>query len=217
MELLQEFKGETKSNKIIDNCYHIYKELFVKQFPDYFEKNHSKMFSLITITEDNEIKNIGMSKIEDLLMDNWGEFFGALLGGVSASMRRTSDGNTDTLNIYGGDQTRLFNITNNGGVGSIIRVGTGVTPATRQDFKIENLQQTLTSGNGGYNSGLGKIDIPANGTALSGFSITETVLEGIWVDSFQGVDAYLLSHDVFNPISVIIAQTINVDYELILS
>ena len=217
MELIQEFKGETKSNKIIDNCYHIYKELFTKQFPEYFQKNHSKMFSLVTITEDNEIKDIGMSKVDDLLVDNWGEFFGALLGGTSATMKNNG-GSSKTVNVYGSAQTRLFSITNNGAVGTKIRVGTGTTPATRQDFAIETFQQDLISGNGGWNSGLGKVDIPANAVAGAGFSLTETVLEGQWIEDFSlAVNNFALSHDVFNPVSVLIGQTINVDYQLLLS
>ena len=223
MELIQEFKGETKSNKIIDNCYHIYKELFTKQFPEYFQKNHSKMFSLVTITEDNEIKDIGMSKVDDLLVDNWGEFFGALLGGTSATMKNNG-GSSKTVNVYGSAQTRLFSITNNGAVGTKIRVGTGTTPATRQDFAIQSAfigspENTFQpTGEGAWSTGLGQISIPMqlviNGV---GGALSETVLFGNWA-TISPVEnqQYCISRDNISPVvNVIVGETVNIDYTMV--
>jgi len=117
--------------------------------------------------------------------------------------------------MWGGGQ--VFNDTSSL-VGSQISVGTGITPATRQDVIIEAGQIVLISGNGGYNSGLGKIDIPASLISGSNFSLSETGLFGVWrVSGFQTLP-FLLSRDNIAPVvSVSIAQTINVDYQLLLS
>jgi hypothetical protein len=217
MELLQEFRGKTKSQKLIDDCYKIYKENFTKEFPEYFTKTHSKACSIVTALKENEIKNIGISKVDDLLLDNWGNFFGALMGGASAGMVSTL-GSAETVHTFGSDIGRRFNIVNIGALGTLVQVGTGTTPATRQDFKTETLVQTLTSGNGGWNSGLGKIDIPASGVSTSIFSISETTLQGQWVENFQNVRNFLLARDNISPVvPVLIGQTINVDYQMLLS
>ena len=77
--MLQEFIGKTKSQKLIDECHKIYKDNFQKEFPEYFEHNYTKVASVITILENNEIKQIGMSKINDLLTDNYGKWFGQFI------------------------------------------------------------------------------------------------------------------------------------------
>jgi len=216
-QILLEKIGDTKNKNLIDDCYKIYKENLNKQFPDYFDKNISKMCSLVTITEKEEIKSIGMSCLNDLLSDNWGLWLNAILGGVTVNISLRDDSNNlETLRMWSGGDT--FNTTNIGAVGSEIRVGTGTTPPTRQDFNIETFEQTITSGNGGYNSGLGKIDIPASIVSITSFSLSETALFGHWHNFGFSPDDYLLSRDIISPVaSVIIGQTINVDYNLLLS
>lgn len=220
-QILLEKIGQTKTQKVIDDCYKIYKEKLDKKYPEYFSKNSSKMCSLVTTTEKNEIKAIGMSKLNDLLTDNWGLILGGILDGASRNNITLKDETgigTFQFRVWG-TQTQVMFITNSGSVGSQIKVGTGTTAPTRQDFRMETLVQTLVSGNGGWNSGLGKVDIPATGTAGSGFSISETGLFGRWVAwAFLVVKTIMIAHDAISPVvPVINGQSINVDYELLLS
>jgi len=215
--MLQDFIGQTKNKKVIDESHKIYLEQFQKRFPNYFDSNYSKAMSLVTITEEQEIKNIGMSKVDDILNDNYGKFLLAFLSGNSSNVSLTTTSGSRDFRFWG-SQTQLFNITNNGVVGSRIAVGSGVTPATRQDTNIESEKNKESTGNGGWNSGLGKIDIPMlSAIATLAYDITETALFGAWIPTAQVPHETMLSHDVFSPVSVIIGQTINVDYQLLMS
>jgi len=211
--------GQTKSQKLIDDCYKIYKENFDKEYPEFFDNTKTKMMSLVTVTEKNEIMGIGMSKLNDLLTDNWGNIFGSIVDCFSQGFAITDEqGLVRGGRVYG-LQTACIFTTNFGGVGSLIKVGTGITPPTRQDFELTTVEQTLTSGNGGWQSGLGKIDIPASGTAGSGFIISETGLFGAWANfNTNLVKNFLIAHDLISPtVSVIVGQSINVDYNMLLS
>lgn len=220
-EILLDKVGQTKTKQTIDDCYKIYKEKLDKKYPEYFVKNSSKMCSLVTATENNEIKGIGMSTLNDLLLDNWGLILGGILDGTSRNnitlIDETGIGSFQ-FRVWG-TQAQIMFTTNSGAVGSQIKVGTGVTPATRQDFRMQTLFATLVSGNGGYNSGLGKIDIPATAIAGSSAIISETGLFGRWKAwAFLVIKTLMIAHDNISPtVSVINGQSINVDYELILS
>ena len=218
--MLLEKIGDTKNQKLIDDCYKIYKEKFIKQFPNYFDNNFTKACSLVSVTEKNEIKSIGMSCMNDLLLDNWGNFLNGFMGGSgSAQQLRQTSGTFRTVGMWGGAQS-LWNSTSVGGTGTSISVGDGITPATRQDFVLTSSRLGLGMGNGGYNSGLGKIDIPAQNISTISFSLSETGLFGVWAHSTPpaSVGSFMLSHDNISPVvSVIIGQTVSVDYSLILS
>lgn len=217
-QILLEKVGETKTQKLVDDCYKIYKEKLQNQFPDFLEKNHTKICSVVSVTEKDEVKGIGMSCLNDLLLDNYGKFFNSFMGGFGGSISMQIIGNQNRTVIMWGSGA-CWNTTNAGAIGSSIKVGTGTTPATRQDFKIEAGSVNLTSGNGGYNAGLGKVDIPANKVSTSSFSLAETGLHGVWTHSpAPQVDEFMISRDNISPVvSVIIGQTINVDYQLLLS
>ena len=160
-----------------------------------------------------------MSKVDDLLNNNWGFFLQQFLSGDSAvrSNYFNTVGSNRGLRIWG-VQSHLFNQVDGGAEGSRIATGSGVTPATRSDFNIETQENKASTGDGGWNSGLGKIDIPMVTTAVSNYSLTETALIGAWYSFTQlGIAELLLSRDNISPVSVLIGQTINVDYNLLLS
>jgi hypothetical protein len=219
-QILSEKIGSTYSQKLIDECEAIYKENFLKKFPEYFEKNHTKMSCLIATTENLEIKSIGMSCLDDLLTDNWGAFFGGLFSGNNPTgglaQMKNSAGVQANLRVWG-NQIRLFNLTNVA-VGMLIKTGTDSTTPTRQDVNLGSLVDTLSSGNGGYNSGLAKVEMPASKVSTTNYSIEESGLFGIWQKDQGGGETYLLSRDIISPsVSVLVGQTINANYELILS
>ena len=217
--MLQEFIGLTKTKKVIDESYKIYLEQFQKRFPNYFETNHSKMFALVTTTKDSEIMDIGMSKVDDILNDNWGNFLQALLSGDTGekNIYINTTGVTNSFKVWGTSTSRLFNVTQLGAVGTRIATGTGGTTATRQDINIESSVNNVGTGIGGWNSGLGKVDIPMVVTATTNYSIIETALFSVWSIFTSTPKTFLLSRDNISPVAVIIGQTINVDYQLLLS
>lgn len=213
-EILLEKIGETKTDKFLKDIVNIYKENFNKRFPDYFvNKNTLKSFSIVSVTKEKEVLALGMSCIDDLLTDNFGEWFGAFVFPTTPINMVDTGGVTVVVNMWSSGST--WNTI--GTVGTKIDVGKGTTPATRQDFDIENFLQTLNSSNGGFNSPAGQVDIPA--TIPSNFSdlISETALYGVW-NSTTGVKDLLISHDNISPsVSVLLGQTVNVDYKLLLS
>jgi len=219
-QILLEKIGETKNQKLIDDCYKIYKENFRKEFPNYFESNHSKSLSIVTTTENFEIKSIGMSCLNDLLLDNWGNFLNGFMGGnSSAQSLKITTGQTRAVGMWGTGQSN-WNSVSVGSTGSSISVGSGTTPAVRSDIVLETSVLGLSMGNGGWNSGLAKIDIPASNNSVSSFTLSETGLFGVWAHSTPpaSVGSFMLSHDNISPVvSVIVGQNVNVDYQLLLS
>jgi hypothetical protein len=216
-QLLLEKIGQTKTDRLIRECENIYKENFAEKFPNYFEnKNTLKSFSIVTITENKEVKSIGMSKVEDLLTDNFGKWFGAFIYPTSPITMEDDSSTNRTVTMWATGGT--WNSVNIGGaVGTQVEVGTGTNVATRQDVALQNPQQILNSSDGGWNSSLGQVDIPATIPSTFSGNISEVGLFGVWAFS-GGVGRFLLSRDNISPVvSVIIGQSINVDYKLLLS
>jgi len=217
-----EFIGKTKTQKLIDEITAIYKENFLKQFPKYQE--FAKCISIVSVTEKDEIKSIGMSCINDLISDNFGEMFRRLWTSGGTASLIDFNNNLFSYTTVGTQETYV----DTAGVttlGSAVQIGSGVTPATRQDFSIESAfasspenVKTFT-GDGGWNSGLGKITISTliSPTTGSG-AISETVLFGVWRSTLNTFRFNLLSRDNISPVvNFISAQTINIDYEVLLS
>ncbi len=183
------------------------------------------MNSLVTVTENQEIKKIGMSCINDLISDNWGKMLEALISGrqfVFPPAKDVSGNTNNALFVY--NSVDQFNSTNTAGnVGSLIQVGKSLVPATRQDFKIGDPFVTLPesvfngTGSGGWNSGLGQVQIPLQIVSGGSGAISETVLFGNWASvSPVENEVYLLSHDNISPVvNFIVGQTINVDYSMV--
>jgi len=217
--LIKHLIGQTKSKKILDEVHGIYQEEFYKQFPEYFAHNYTKSFALVTILEKKEIKKIGMSKIDDLLLDNWANFFKAIISNEAKANMFTTGNVLKTPSIFSSSLAK-YGQTGNGAVGTSVSVGTGLTTPQRNDFNMETATQGLISGDGGWNSGLGKVDIPSSVLSNQIQSISEVGLFGIWFHNTPniGVATFMLSHDLISPVvPVIIGETINVDYEMLFS
>ncbi len=219
--MIQHLIGKTKSQKVIDEATKIYSEEFKKKYPEYFEKNYSKAFSIVTTLKENsdEIENIGMSKVDDLLLDNWGKFLGAILTNQQQTTMIDAGGVARTYWIYSINQD-LFNYVNNGAVGTEIFIGEGTTPATRGDFSMEVSKQGMICGDGAWQSGLGKITAPANVISNFNGNISEVGLFGRWFTRIPiiTVASSMLSHDILaSSVPVSIGQSVNVDYEVLLS
>jgi len=224
---LLELVGKTETDKLIQDVKNQYAENFIKKFPNYFNEKAcivAKAFSLITVTKDKEIKSIGMSCIDDLLNDNFGQFLKGIIGFGGFS---SQDENNNPFNYITVSTNQAYNMFNTGlSMGAFLRIGKGTAPATRQDFNIEvpfvggaeaNFFNVI--GLAGWNSGLGQISISGAITAGGSGSISETVLACVWratTDSAHHRSIY--SRDNISPVSnFIIGETINVNYTLLMS
>ena len=221
---LLEYIGETKTQKLKDEITKTYFENFHKQYPN-FTYNH-KMNSLVTVTNEKEIKSIGMSCINDLITDTWANFLGVLLvggGAVLPTPPTISNIATHKLNVYSGFSNDKFNNFGFGSVGTQMQIGKGLDPAIRQNFNIQtpftNAPESgrISTGVGGWISGLGQVQIPIQIVSGGAGAISETCLYGKWqVTSGGGNETYLLSRDNISPVvNFGVGEIINVDYSMV--
>jgi len=160
-----------------------------------------------------------MSCINDILSDNFATFLGQLIG--QSGLNRMNDVSNVNYGVpvWAGNNT--FNRNSEQATGTLIKIGTGTSQATRQDFNIENEKMAVNTGVGGWNSGLGKTDIASSVVSNFADSISETAIFAKWWQNLGGqspVRTFLLSRDNISPVvSVIIGETINIDYALIWS
>ena len=226
MKQILEYIGKTKTPNLLDDISKLYLELHEKKFPDYHY--NTKALSIVSIVKNNEIKKIGMSKVDDLLTDNWGIFMQGLIGCQTVTFKTFLNTNESILFTNGGAlQTNSYNVVNSGagGCGGLIQVGQGTTPASRSDFNIQipfgtAPESNITSiSNSGWNSGLGQLDIPLTiGNAGSFGSISETCLFLRFNGTPSPNPTLLMSRDNISPtVSFLTGETINVDYKLVFS
>ncbi len=226
---LLEIIGKTKTKNLIDDISKHYFEIQKKEFGS---NNISKALSIVSVSQpkETEILDIGMSCIQDILSDNWGEFLKGILTSNQTVSLTDDAGTPRSVQLGGGVSGNLnpYNVNNNpaGQVGSICRIGKGTTPATRQDISIETAftnggieDGTISTGSGGFNVGLSQIDIPCVISPLAGSgAISETGLFTRW-HYVGGANArFLITRDNISPVVNFIAgQAVNIDYKLLLS
>ena len=219
---LLEYIGETKTKNLVDDIQKEYFEILKKTFTEKADPIHNiNANSLIIVHEKNadEIKSIGMSCINDLINDNFGLFFGAILSrGGSVNLLDTS-GVIKNVIIYG--QSNNFGDTNGAppavhNLGCQFAIGSGVSPPLRNDFVVENIigGNFNPSGNAGYNSGLSQITVTGLSPVLSGTgSIGNTVIMGKWFSIPSISRLHVLSHDLISPVvNFINGQVATIEY-----
>jgi len=223
-QILLEKVGESKSQKLLNECNNIYMEQFHKEYPDYFEHNFLKSICKILVTEkdSNEIKGIGMSCMNDLMTKQFAQWFGGFLGANASTsgdtMKRLGGTQFNVGNSHGGSNFSHWGNNNSGGSrGITITVGNGVTIPTKDDFNNPSggiLGLIVNAGS--FNSGLGTVDWTAGGTATSDFVISNIFVDGIWSLSGQGSANYLILSDLINPtVPAFIGQSVFIDYTFV--
>ncbi len=224
-----EYIGETKTENRLNDISKEYFEIQQKEFPNF---QISKSLSIVSITKpkESEILGIGISCINDLLNDNWGEFLRVLFSSYANATFTDDAGASDSYQFSNGisGNASPYNVNNNpaGQVGSVIQVGKGLATKTRSMFDTQipftnggvedNKRNT---GNGGFNVGLSQVDIPCqiSPTASSG-AISEANLFSRWHSLATGNNYILLSADNISPVvNFISGETINIDYKILLS
>ena len=162
-QILLEKVGESKTQKLLDECNNIYMEEFQKEYPNYFENNYCKAICKILVTEkdSNEIKGIGMSCLNDLLTQNFANWLGGWLGANSSTtggvIKSTSGFVGSFGNSHGGSNFSHwgnFNAPpNNAGLN--ITIGNGTDIPLKTDFASPSGGvKALTVNAGFFNSGL---------------------------------------------------------------
>jgi len=222
---LLELIGKTETENLKSDIRNQYTENFHKRFPEWFEENKhmAKAFSLITVTKNKEIKSIGMSCIDDLLNDNFGQFLKGIIGLQSFTGVRL-DSTVNSFNTLSGNAG--YNMANIGiAMGSYIQVGKGSATATRQDFNINDPFTTSPEsllggiiGFSGWNSGLGLISMIRSFSAGGSGSISESILVQSWRATDSNHRQCVYSRDNISPVANFInGETVNVNYNLVLA
>jgi len=161
-------------------------------------------------------------------LDNFGIFLSGHFvnptASHSVSLTNTS-GAVQTVRTIGNSSNECWNDTNLGSMNDYIQIGSGVTPATRQDFKLETPFGVAPESArfvcipAGYNSGLGKITITGTLASTGGSgTITETTKE-VRINqntSPTNIQSFIYFRDIISPVAFINGQQIVVDYEVLI-
>ncbi len=183
--------------------------------------------TLCYVTKNNEILGLGGSTlmkdkdgkiISNLILDNFGKFLAGIFKGglITNNVALKNQANVgQTFNIYG--VTNLFNAQSN--FRSLLRVGSGNTPPTRQDFFVETVFGTAPESNAFesaipvFNSGLGNFKNVGSITAGGSGTINESILFNVWDNSANVNELTTLFRDIISPgVSFIAGQSIALEY-----
>ena len=226
-QLLLEKVGESKTDKLLQDCYKIYRESFDKIFPEYFNKSLVKAIAFVTVTEknDNEIKGIGMSCVNDLLTQQFAQWFGGLIGSAASTsglpVRSTTNLTLGLGNSHGGSQDSHWGNTSiapAGLRGMALFVGNNVVVPQKDDFtQPSSIFQPITNV-GSFSSILGQVIWSASGASPVDDTITSSHVIGQWSANTRVAQSYLLASDLISPgVDVTIGQSIFLEYKLVFS
>jgi len=220
---LLELIGKTKTQNLLDDITKEYAENKIKTLGE--TKNPINSNAIVTILKnEDEIKHIGMSCINDLLLDNFGIWFGELISGdTSAKVLKNTAGANRNLRVYG--NANLYNTTGAGAVGFKTKTGKGLTPASRTDvdlsspFTVAPENGFPVAQQGAWNSGLAKVSTSSVTSPTGGSgSVSEFGFYSQWEDAVNVLQTFMLSHENISPVVPFVAgEAINVDYSWILS
>lgn len=220
-EYLNNYKGYTYKEKLIQDCNKFLIENKAKTL-GYLPRPCA--VSLVSVVENGEVKSIGGSIPEDLILDQFGIIYNAYfrpseVGQVNITV-------TDTGGVDRSIIPRIAFASNgmnkalSQALGTEIQVGQGSTLPARANVDIETVfagapeSGRVGTGLGGYNSGLGQVTVS---TVISPTSASGTVSESglFWVlaDNVTTVRTFMILHDLVSPgVSFVAAQAINVTY-----
>ena len=217
---LQDYKGYSFNQKILDDCQKILLENKEKALGFLPRPSEQALVCVTTEKQKGEIKSIGGSVPFDIIVDNFGKWWAGMAGANNATVvfQITSGANVNFKSR--GTVFNPYNFSLGEPCGGSIQVGNGVTPVTRQDFNIESPfvsapeSVALTTPNGGYNSGLGQVSYGVNiGATGSSGLVSETATIMRWTDLADLDRSVLIFHDNISPtVSFIAGNFINVNY-----
>jgi len=222
-EVLKEYIGETKTKKLIDEIQSVYfqkkKHIFANSKQPLSEN------CLVTALRDGEIKSIGMSCINDLLLDNFCQFWvGAFQRANERTLVQVSGVNEQVRFIGNPPFTARYNANNSVSLGTLFQVGSGATPPVRGNFNIDTAFPSAPEANrkstgiGVYTVGLSRVNVAGfiSPTTDAG-TINEFVMFAQWQKFPQQSQTriFALSRDIISPaVSFSALDTINIDYAI---
>jgi hypothetical protein len=220
---LLEHIGKTKTSNLIED---IEKEYFERKYKSFGIKDNQETVtpvSVVTSTKDDEIKQIGTSCMNDLLLDNWGAYYQVIYGryNLGASMKLTSG---STVQFRANSTQRIWN-NGNTACGTQVQIGTGTTPATTSDYQIETPfvggieAIPRSTGIGFYTVGSSTANVSTHWSPMSqAGAISETTfqLNIKRNDTAVTVNPIIISRDNISPVvNFNIGEQVNVDYSFL--
>ena len=214
---LSQYIGFTQKQKVLNDAVKILLENKAKKL-GFLPK--PALISLVTVSENQEIKSIGGSIPSDLITDQFIRLFGLMFGPSASQRSRLIQ---DITNVA---RNVRFSATGNnpwpdGPGGSQVQVGQGSTAPTRADFNIETpfanggLEDGLVStALGVYNSSLGQVTVTGVfGLTTGAGTITESILVWQFQDTSITIRSFAMAHDAISPgVSFVASQIITVNY-----
>ncbi len=221
-QILLEKIGETKTQKIIDDCNKIYMEQFRKEYPNYFESNYIKSICKVITTPENsnEIKGIGMSCMNDLFLKNFAIFLGGYLGATRQTQPDPPTQTNGLQNVWGlikgGVGGQYFGRSFNDGSGITIRVGSSFIVPQKTDFSPNNGvggSRLLIVNSGTFSAGLNTVTWSAGNSSIIDFSISSSNVLAKWQTSGSTILTYALVSDLISPVvPVLLGESIFLEY-----
>ncbi len=217
---LLEHIGKTKTKKLLDEITKEYYENKKKVFP--ISQNLLNPSCIVSVIKEKEIKGIGMSCINDLLLDNFGVWYSAIFSGNQTG-EINNVGDVSEEFDWNGESTAYNNSVTPNVIGSKVQVGQGLTPASIGDFTIETPfgvapeSNRNNTGIGTYTVGLSQIFVPSAISPTTGSGdISEAGLAMRWRKPSTGlVTELLITHDNISPVVPFLAgNAINIDYTI---
>jgi len=215
--------GKTKTDKLINEITSEYFELKKKTIP--FSKNEMNFACVVSVIKQNEIKSIGMSCLNDLILDNYGIWIKhCIFRNGSSEALKNIFGSSSTYLLLSVDNNAYNTNASNSPCGSQVQVGSNTTPALRSDFQIispfanggieDNPNNT---GTGAFLGGVSRVFVPSTiSPTIGGGIIAEAILIQKWRKSVAGfTDQIAISRDNISPVVQFFAgDTINIDYTI---
>ncbi len=222
-QILLDYVGKTKTKNLIDEIQSAYFEIKKKSFPE--SVNPVSENTLISAINDGEIKSLGMSCLNDLLLDNFCNFWaGAFMRSTNKFMTSVNDVQRDMRFRGTAPFSAVYNHNQNVSIGSTFQVGQGLTPAARDDFGIETAfpaapeSNRKNTGIGVYTESLARVNVAGTITPTTNPGvISEFVMYAVWqyFPNQAATDSFALSRDNISPgVAFSALDTINIDYAI---
>jgi hypothetical protein len=207
--LLEDYKGKTLNNRIQNELDKYALEQRLKA------NNNNSMFGVQSMViigakkHGDMIKSVGVSKPNDLILNNFGNFWAALFTALNNSaipftMRDITDSEF-TYRTYRETSTNPRTYNEGGAnLGSQIGIGSGTTEPVRSNTDIETYfgsspestrQNTST---GGWNTDNGHVTYVYAITAGGSGTIRETATFGVWKEINGNVKTNMLTREVLD-------------------
>jgi len=180
-------------------------------------------FSTVIISQGDIIKGIDQSKPNNLILNNFGVWLAGFIrqptiAQTDVNLQDITDTTRNLILYLNAPSESMFNVDSNEDLGTKMRVGSGVTPAARDDYDIETALGTapeddvFDSGVGSY--AVGTISVAGAITAGGAGTINETGFYGAFGYGTTVTD-FMLFHDILVAgEAFVLGNTITVAYTI---